>query len=32
MHFYDSLAIFERGRTKRKTGFRIGHDPFAPTG
>jgi hypothetical protein len=26
MHFYDSLAIFERGRSTRKTGFRIGHE------
>jgi len=26
MHFYDSLAVFERGRTTRKTGFRIGRD------
>lgn len=24
MHFYDSMAVFERGRTTRKTGLRIG--------
>jgi SAM-dependent methyltransferase len=24
MHFYDSVAVFERGRTTRKTGFRMG--------
>ena len=24
MHFYDSMAVFERGQTTRKTGFRIG--------
>ncbi|WP_428484002.1 class I SAM-dependent methyltransferase [Rhodopila sp.] len=26
MHFYDSLVAFERGRTTRKTGFRIGRE------
>ncbi len=24
MHFYDSMAVFERGRTTLKTGFRLG--------